>query len=218
MFVLFLKYVIWFVFCCCVFVFLSLCDLNYVHDVMFILCFLCCACLCLDFLYYVLYFNLFCCFLFVVMLCLYFAKSFYCCFCVVVFNYLILLWLLYFRCLFFVCWYFNSWSFWFDQITTESNTAKCLCNRSVHTERWQIESNHIKVVTWHKCLTQALHSPDESHDIWETMMYTTTYSFLFRSVIPPKLVATSASPTNTNNKMKSNNSWMSNTKTWRRYN
>jgi len=49
-------------------------------------------------------------------------------------------------------------------------------------------------------------------------MYTTTNSFLFRSVIPPKLAATSASPTNTNNKMKSNNSWMSNTKTWRRYN
>ena len=152
----------------------------------------------------------------------------------------------------FVFWYFNSCSFWFDQITTESNTAKCLCNRSAHTERWQLESNHINVLVWHKCLTQALHSPDESHDIWETMIYTTTNSFLFRSVIPPKMATTSASLTTTklralmiatddqwdhlwhvyhryhileytpqvpkHNKMKSNNSWITNTKPWRRYN
>ena len=110
-------------------------------------------------------------------------------------NCLILLWLIYFMCLFF--WYFNSCSFWFDQITTESNTAECLCNRSARTERWQLESNHINVLVWHKCLTQALHSPDESHDIWETMIYTTTNSFLFRSVIPPKMATTSASLTTT---------------------
>ena len=72
-------------FCCCVFVFLSLCDLNYVHDVMFILCFLCCACLCLDFLYYVLYF---CIYVLIVSLVLLF---FVCCDVVFVFCEIILL-------------------------------------------------------------------------------------------------------------------------------
>jgi len=72
-----------------------------------------------------------------------------------------------------------------DQIKTESNTARCLCNRSANTDRWQLDNNTIKVLIRHKCLTQALHSPDESHNVWETMTYTTTNSFLFRSVIAP---------------------------------
>jgi len=202
MFVLFLKSVIWIcVLLLCVF--LCLCDLNYVHGVMFILCFcvvLVCALNCYImfyiFVYMYWYFNLFCCFLFVVMLCLYFVLSFYFCFCVVVLivRFCCACFIL---CDCFLVWYFNSCSFWFDQSTTESNTAKCLCNRSARTERWQLESNHINVLVWHKCLTQALHSPDESHDIWETMIYTTTNSFLFRSVIPPKMATTSASLTTT---------------------
>ena len=52
-----------------------------------------------------------------------------------------------------------------DQIKTESNTARCLCNRSANTDRWQLDNNTIKVLIRHKCLTQALHSPDESHNV-----------------------------------------------------
>ena len=176
----------------------------------FILCFMLffvVVVLCLYFvLSFLFLFWLFCvsCFLCVLCLIVFLVFCFFCCCClcccVFVFCFFDIC------CLFFCCmyhlffcvcfWHFISYSFWFDQITTESDTAKCLCNRSENTDRWQLDNNDINVLVRHRCLAQALHSPDETDDEWETMTYTTTNSFLFRSVIPPDIGSNKCVPEN----------------------
>ena len=184
---------------CVVFV----CFLYYVLCCLLMLL-LCCVCiLCCRFCFY------FGCFVLVVfcVFCVWLFFSFLF-FCVVVVCVAVFLFFCFFDicCLFFCCmyhlffcvcfWHFISYSFWFDQITTESDTAKCLCNRSANTDRWQLDNNDINVLVQHRCLAQALHSPDETHDVWETMTYTAQNSFLFRSVIPPDIGSNKCVPEN----------------------